>query len=182
MEGLVIQIDWVFFLGIIGALVGIAWYSGSRFSKIETNVEWLKKSTETIEKGLDSLRVDFENKRVNLYASHSPVQLTKDGQALLHESGLKEYIDSQQELIERCKSARCDNSYEVQQYTFELFDSLEFEKSFDTTLKQFAFDRGLSIEILRRVGGIYFRDICLNELKMNLADIDRHAPAVSVKK
>jgi hypothetical protein len=30
-------------LGILGALIGIAYYANGRFTKIETTVEWLKK-------------------------------------------------------------------------------------------------------------------------------------------
>jgi putative solute:sodium symporter small subunit len=48
MSPLVIQIDWQFFLGIIGSLVSfliiIAWYGSARFTKIETLLEHIEKS------------------------------------------------------------------------------------------------------------------------------------------
>jgi hypothetical protein len=43
MNGLVIYVDWQYFLGILGALIGMAYYANGRFTKIETTVEWLKK-------------------------------------------------------------------------------------------------------------------------------------------
>ena len=42
MNGLTIYVDWAYFLGIVGTLIGIAYYANGRFTKIETTVEWLK--------------------------------------------------------------------------------------------------------------------------------------------
>jgi hypothetical protein len=42
MNGLIIYIDWQYFLGILGALIGLAYYANGRLTKIETTVEWLK--------------------------------------------------------------------------------------------------------------------------------------------
>jgi hypothetical protein len=37
--GLTIYINWEYFLGIISALIGIAYYTNGRFTKLETSVE-----------------------------------------------------------------------------------------------------------------------------------------------
>jgi hypothetical protein len=42
MNGLTIYVDWAYFLGIVGTLIGIAYYANGRFTKIETTIEWLK--------------------------------------------------------------------------------------------------------------------------------------------
>jgi hypothetical protein len=42
MNGITIYVNWAYFLGIIGTLIGIAYYANGRFTKIETTVEWLK--------------------------------------------------------------------------------------------------------------------------------------------
>jgi hypothetical protein len=42
MNGITIYVDWTYFLGIVGTLIGIAYYANGRFTKIETTVEWLK--------------------------------------------------------------------------------------------------------------------------------------------
>jgi hypothetical protein len=42
MNGLIIYVDWPYFLGILGALIGLAYYANGRLTKIETTVEWLK--------------------------------------------------------------------------------------------------------------------------------------------
>jgi hypothetical protein len=42
MNGITIYVDWTYFLGIVGTLIGIAYYANGRFTKIETTIEWLK--------------------------------------------------------------------------------------------------------------------------------------------
>jgi hypothetical protein len=42
MNGITIYVDWPYFLGTVGTLIGIAYYANGRFTKIETTVEWLK--------------------------------------------------------------------------------------------------------------------------------------------
>jgi hypothetical protein len=42
MNGITIYVDWSYFLGIVGTLIGIAFYANGRFTKIETTIEWLK--------------------------------------------------------------------------------------------------------------------------------------------
>jgi hypothetical protein len=44
MNGITIYVDWAYFLGIVGTLIGIAYYANGRFTKIETTIEWLKET------------------------------------------------------------------------------------------------------------------------------------------
>jgi hypothetical protein len=44
MEGLVIHVDWQYFLGIMGALIGMAYYVNGRFTKLETSMDWMKET------------------------------------------------------------------------------------------------------------------------------------------
>lgn len=70
MEDIVIKIDWVYFLGIVGSLVGFAWYSSGSFTKIETNLEWLKgesKKIDEIVRDVNELRVNMENKKNTVF-------------------------------------------------------------------------------------------------------------------
>ena len=53
MNGITIYVDWAYFLGIVGTLIGIAYYANGRFTKIETTVEWLKEILLEIKAGLD---------------------------------------------------------------------------------------------------------------------------------
>ena len=42
MTNLIINVNWEYFLGIVGTLIGLAYYANGRFTKLETSVEWLK--------------------------------------------------------------------------------------------------------------------------------------------
>ncbi len=44
MSDIIINIDWPYFLGVIGTLIGIAYYANGRMTKLETSVEWLKEA------------------------------------------------------------------------------------------------------------------------------------------
>jgi hypothetical protein len=57
MNGLTIYVDWQYFLGILGALIGLAYYANGRFTKIETTIEWLKEILLEIKRQLDNDRV-----------------------------------------------------------------------------------------------------------------------------
>ena len=54
MNGITVYIDWAYFLGIVGTLIGIAYYANGRFTKIETTVEWLKEILLEIKERLEN--------------------------------------------------------------------------------------------------------------------------------
>jgi hypothetical protein len=56
MNGITIYVDWQYFLGILGTLIGMAYYANGRFTKIETTVEWLKELLLEIKEQLDKER------------------------------------------------------------------------------------------------------------------------------
>lgn len=170
MQELIIKIDWVYFLGIIGTLIFLAYYSGSRFSVLETDMKWVKDK-------LNDIKINTENQMVGAFARQSPVSLTDVGKKVLEESDLKKWIDEHKDtLMLDCNGKKDTNPYEVQEYIFKYFDTLDFGDTFGNTLKQNAFAKGYSMSMLRRVGAIYFRDICLNDFQMKVEDIDKHTP------
>ena len=167
---LVINIDWPYFLGIVGALIVGAWYTSARFTALETSMQWVKET-------LNELKIGSDNASKPAFGSHSPVSLNELGKAWLTESGLKTYIDShKKELIDISEEKRDTNPYEVQKHLFKIFDTLTLEPTFDDKLKKFAFEKGTTMGVLRRIGAIYFRDICIGEFGMSREDIDKHDP------
>lgn len=151
-------------LGIIvtfvGSLLWGAWYIASRLTKVETKVE-----------GFDTRLTNFEGKQSNVFASASPISLKPIGVEALEGSGLKKWIDDHKnELLTHC--ARLNNPYDIQESVFKQFDQLDFG-NFEAQLKQTAFSYGWSIETMRRVGGIYFRDVCLKEHGFTPEDLDK---------
>ncbi len=165
-----IQIGWEYFLGLVGFLICIAWYSNGRFTALETSMQWVKDT-------LHDLKVDSENTKTPAFSSHSPVNLNSTGESWLVESGMKEYIDAHKsDFIKICEEKKTTNPYEVQKHIFKVFDITAFDPVFDDKLKKFAFEKGISTNILRRVGAIYFRNLCLEDFGMNRDDIDKHDP------
>jgi hypothetical protein len=44
MSELSIHIGWEYFLGLIGTLIGIAYYTNGRLTRLETTVDWVKET------------------------------------------------------------------------------------------------------------------------------------------
>ncbi|MEJ0053860.1 MAG: hypothetical protein WDN10_04025 [bacterium] len=172
MDGVTIHIGWEYFLGLMAALLGIAWYSNGRFTALETSMQWVKDA-------LHDLQVSTDNASAPApaFGQGSPVNLKPLGEEWLIESGWKEYIAAHKdELMKLCEEKRNTNPYEVQKHIFKAFDLLVLAPEFDNQLKKFAFEKGTSMGILRRVGAIYFRNLCLDNFGMRTDDIDKHDP------
>ncbi len=161
-----LNISWEWALGIVGTLLLIAWKGSGRFTAIETGLEWIVDR-------LKDLKIDIDNVRNQAFQNNSPLVLTPKGKTWLNDSGLKEHIEANLPVLRKsCSEKKETNAYEVQQHVFSLFDKMEFDKSFDDKLKQYAYEQGISMEVLRRIGAIYFRDICLADFKMDMKDLD----------
>jgi hypothetical protein len=156
MNGLIIYVNWEYFLGLVGTLVAIAYYANGRFTRLETSIEWLKEA-------LRSLNIASENAAMKLFEARSPVSLSRAGSRILKESGLEAYIDEHQnELIKLAKLRRVYlNPYDLQACSFRLFAEVPFTSEFEHHVNEFAFAKGLSIQYLRRVGAIHFRDLLM---------------------
>jgi hypothetical protein len=153
MEGLVINISWEYFLGLVGSLIAIAYYTNGRFTGLETDVGWLKDA-------LSELVINAENVRTKLFQNGSPVSLTAAGYHTLQRSGLKSYIDAKrQPLIRALNLGTASDTYELQRRTFRLLAELPFEDIVEQHLNSFAFNHGIAPSLLRRIGAIYLRDL-----------------------
>jgi hypothetical protein len=172
MNGLTINISWEWALGIIGVLLAIAWKGSARFVALETAMEWVKET-------LKELKTTAENKNLPnpAFQNQSPVNLTPVGREWLEESGLKEYIEKNpQKFQDACMEKKDSNPYEVQKHIFELFDKVQIDSVVEERLKKFAFDKGVSMDILRRIGAIHLRNLCLETFQMDASDIDKLDP------
>jgi hypothetical protein len=156
MDGLAINISWEYFLGILGSLIAIAYYANGRFTGLETDVGWLKDA-------ISELVINAENVRTKLFQNGSPVSLTAAGYHTLQRSGLKSYIDAKkQPLLRALKLGTTSDAYELQRRTFRLLSELPFEDVVAQHLNSFAFNNGIDLSLLRRIGAIYLRDLAAN--------------------
>ncbi len=159
---MIINIGWEFFLIIMGTLIGIAWYAGYRFSALDISVKWIKESITKLEGRMD-----------NAFGSASPIKLLPRGIEVLETSGLKKYINNnKQNLITKCDFKKgLVNQYDIQERAFECFDKLNLG-TFEQKLKDASYKYGMSLETIKRIGGIYFRDILLSENGFTPEDLD----------
>jgi len=152
---LTINITWEYFLGIFGTLIALAYYANGRFTRIETNFEWLADT-------LRDLTIRTENVSTKAFEIGSPISLTATGGQLLRDSGLKSYIDRHKDdLTARLRARAPFDLYTVQESAFRLFDHVSLDEPFARHLNKFAYRNGTSTDLLRRIGAIYFRDIAV---------------------
>jgi hypothetical protein len=156
MSELTINISWEYFLGVIGALIAIAYYSNGRFSGLETSVQWLSEAVR-------ELLVRAENQTQKAFDNRSPVSLTRAGQEILLGSGLKSYIDTQ--ATSWLVRAPSGDPYRLQAWAFRLLAGMRFEACVNARMNAFAFTHGVTTELIRRIGGIYLRDLANSRQK-----------------
>jgi len=119
-----------------------------------------------IEGGLDIAK--------NLHAyiqTKSPLSLTNMGKALLLDSKGKEFVDARKKkFLEEIKLKKPKTAYDVQELSKKLIEgSVELDEF--NEIKEFAFRKGLNLEIIIAVLGIYLRDFLLSELDFKVEDI-----------
>jgi hypothetical protein len=155
-----ITIGWEWALGIFGLLLLIAWRGSARFTALETSMEWVKEILRDLKVGVDNA-----TGAAPAFGAGSPIDLKPVGVEWLEQSGMKAYIDKNKtDLMARCEEKRTTNPYEVQKHIFATFDTLTFPNEVDDKLKKFAFEKGSTMAVVRRVGALYLRNLCLTRL------------------
>jgi hypothetical protein len=152
---LTINISWEFFLGLLGTLIALAYYSNGRLTRMETNVDWLADAVR-------DLTIKTENRSAKAFEIGSPISLTATGEQLLRDSGLKSYVDRHRdELTAKLRASAPFDLYTVQEGAFRLFGRISLDDSFARHLNTIAFRNGTSTDLLRRIGAIYLRDVAV---------------------
>lgn len=137
---------------VVAAIVAGTWKAASKLTEVVLKIDIFEDRLTSMEGRLDSV-----------FAGASPLSLLPKGEKILEESGLKQFIDDRKEhFLEQCKSkAPMQNPYDVQHAAFQVFDELKFDEALNEAIKTTAFNHGVSVETVRRVGSIYLRDVCL---------------------
>lgn len=150
-------------LSIIVAIIVGVWYTATKLSNINTNVENFDKRLTGMEGRLD-----------NAFGNKSPISLLPKGEIILEESGLKKYIDDNMTSLHvQCQNRYSTKSpYDIQKSAFDLFDKMDLQ-DLDSQIKTVAYNHGSSISTIRRIGGIYFRDKCLSLSGFKPEDLDK---------
>ena len=121
---LTININWEYFLGIIGSLIALAYYANGRLTRIETNFEWLADAVR-------DLTIRAENVSAKAFDVRSPISLTSTGEQLLRDSGLKSYIDRRRDdLTAQLQAMAPLDLYTVQESAIRLFHRVALDAAF----------------------------------------------------
>lgn len=145
-------------LSALGAVVTGSWFLSQRLTRMETKID-----------GFDTRLFNLEGRVDSMFASASPVRLLEKGQTVLLDSGIKKYIDNNINIfLEKCAG---DTQYEIQENAFKVFKEFDFG-DFEKNIEAAAFNHGTSTDTIRRIGGIYFRDICLERHNFKPEDLD----------
>lgn len=152
--------------GMAASVAGGVWFISNKFGVQEATLKSLSKRMDDFHDRL----ITIEGKSNDIFKSQSPISLTDEGDRLLSGSGLKKYINEHKDrLIENANIlGSTDTPYDIQTTSFDLIDDLDFDPEFEKELKAYAYNNGISMDVLRRIGGIYFRDISLNYHKDKL--------------
>lgn len=63
MEGITIHIGWEYFIGLLSALIAMAWYSNGRFTALETSMDWVKNMLLDLKKSIDDAKAEGRDER-----------------------------------------------------------------------------------------------------------------------
>lgn len=108
------------------------------------------------------------------YAPGSPLKLTEYGETLMKESGF--YItlqDNRRFFVDLVKSKNPQTNYDIQECSMKILKELAgANNSLLIPLKNYAFNKGLPLEILLNSAGILLRDEVMKELKFEDKTLD----------
>jgi len=130
--------------------------------KVGDKLTQISEKLSNIEGGLERDRATNE-----YIKSKSPLSLTDKGKALLIDSTGKDYIDLKHaKFLKEIKSKNPKTPYDVQELSKDIISARTSLDEFND-IKDFAFSKGISINVILEVLGIYLRDLLLKDLKMS---------------
>jgi len=119
-------------------------------------------------------RLGMKEKLKNGYLeSFSPVRVTGEGMKVLIESKAKEIVDANKQKIldEILADPKPTNAYDAQEKTRKVIEDMEDDSLF-LPLKEYAFQKGMSIYTILDITSVYFRDFVLEELGFKIEDCE----------
>lgn len=110
----------------------------------------------------------IDTRAAGVFASKSPIALLPKGQAILEQSGLKQYVDcDKHELFRRCRlELRIADAYGVQEAAIRAVAKYDFG-SFEPMLRASAFRYGISLPALKCIASVYLRDMYLRDMELS---------------
>jgi len=105
-------------------------------------------------------------------SSTSPLVLNERGRKILDESGVKELVDGNKELLmEKLRDKQPQNAYQVQEFATKILRIFVDTPETLSKLQDGAFRTGVNVDTVLFAGGLYLRDLALPKYRFKLADI-----------
>jgi hypothetical protein len=157
-----------FLLGVIAALfAAIAYFT----KKIMDDTSGLRTEMRPIPPAIVEIQGKFTEAGHTLLfpltvAPGSPLKLTEYGQKLVDDSGFEKILaDCREMLVQKVKDTHPTTNYDIQQNSIDVIrDLLDSDDDKLKPLKSYAFNNGLSVDILIPPAGIVLRDEVMKEL------------------
>ncbi len=161
---LIINIDLVYFIGIVGSILYIAIRLSIRFGKLENSIDWIKEKFkehwEAILANQQSIST-LQQSLAGMEASGSPLDPTKFGADHIKKSGLQKIIDetNKEELLKKLKKSLPEGhtEYDVQETARRVMVSMR-NSALMKPIKDYAFKNGVVVNVLLSTSGLLLRD------------------------
>jgi hypothetical protein len=176
-------ISYVGITAILGVLIWIArriFDLGKivqRLDTVEKDVKSVKtevkKTGKDLAERIDNLMLTIAQS--GLTESHSPRQLTSEGERILKSSGINDVVDSKfNVIVSKVRSLNPENAYRAEKATIDVVRELGKDPTIKDAVEEGAFNSGSLVDVVLFVGAIYIRDRVLKELGFNSEEIDKH--------
>lgn len=159
-----------FLLSIVVALLGVCGYF---LKKIMDDTAKLKTEVKPIAPAIVEIQGKFMQAGHTILfpltvAPGSPLHVTEYGNKLLKESGFYDVLNQYRtELIDLVKGRHPKTNYDIQQQSIEVIEEmLESDDEMAVSLKEYAYNSGVNLDILSFPAGIALRDEVMKELKL----------------
>jgi len=184
--------DWPLILSI-GVPILASIFVGVVSWLIKRAIDGLEKTDQRIEKKVDSIEgftkvasnsiVEIQtllagkgyaiNQRL-AYSSASPVRLTEYGETIMRESGFNEILKQNTKFfVDLVRGKNPQTNYDIQEYSKSVINELvNANNPLTISLKNYAYNKGLPLEIIVNSAGILLRDEVMKELHFGDKTLD----------
>lgn len=156
-------------LSIIAALLGVCGYF---LKKIMDDTTKLKAEIKPIAPAIVEIQGKFTSAGHEILfpltvAPGSPLHVTEYGNKLLDESGFYDVLHHHRdELVNLVKERQPKTNYDIQQRSIEVIEEvIESDDEMAVSLKEYAYNSGVNLDIITYPAGIALRDEVMKDLK-----------------
>lgn len=158
-------------LALIVALLGVTGFFGTRqLMGIDNRLEKIEKELKPLTPAIVEIQGKFKDAGHSILfplavTPGSPLKLTEYGEQLVKESGFDKLLEKHRDiLVELVKVKAPKTNYDIQELSVQVIREV-LEDDILKSLKEYAFENGLPLEVIIPPAGIMLRDEVMKDLK-----------------